>query len=262
MQLDYDGSQLFIRKMARLKLTGNRSVYIRFSASLSVIAFYFALTASADPGARFERTYTPQGTAHLTISNVNGAIRVTSWDKRTISVRATAAPSVSIADQASGNDITITVKRDIRLGRADFEVMVPPDTSLTLKNYMGDIEIRKVSGYISVNSLDSNVRIVDANSPSVDVKVTGGDIFFDGQLHGGGSYTMQSLKGDIDVTVPAATSFNLNARALSENITLGDFISSLTGSSRGPKGISGTYLSGGARLTLTAYVGRIMLHKK
>ena len=36
----------------------------------------------------------------------------------------------------------------------------------------------------------------------------------------------------------------------------------VTGSSRGPKGIAGTHLKGGPRLTLTSYAGRILLHKK
>jgi DUF4097 and DUF4098 domain-containing protein YvlB len=200
--------------------------------------------------------------ARPAISNVNGTIRVTAWDKKSISVRAMAGPSVSIADQTSGDDITVTVKRDLRLGRADFDVMVPPETSVTLKNNMGDIEVRKVTGHLSINSFSSNIRLVGVNSQSVDVKVTSGDIFFDGQLHEGGTYTLQTIRGDLDVTVPAATPFNLNARALSENITLGDFISSLSGSTRGPKGISGTYLKGGARLTLTAYAGRILLRKR
>lgn len=241
----------------------SKKLPVCFLALLSLVASSsFTLQASTEPGPKFERTYTPRGTAHLTISNINGTIRVSSWDRKTVAVRANAGPSVSIEDYVSGNDITVTVKRDLRLGRADFEVFVPPETSVTLKNYMGDIEVRKVAGHLSVNSFNSHIRLIDINCPSVDVKVTGGDIFFDGQLHGGGNYTLQTIKGDIDVTVPEATSFDLNARALSENITLGEFISSLSRSARGPKGISGTYLSGGARLTLTAYAGRIVLHKR
>ena len=248
--------------MARLNCI-SKKLPVCLSISLSLISlFSFTFATSADPSAKFERTYTPRGTAHLTISNVNGTIRVSSWDKRTISVRAAAAPSVSIEDRATGDDITITVKRDLRLGRADFEVMVPAETSVTLKNYMGDIEVRKVAGHLSVNSFNSNIRLIAINSPSVDVKVTGGDIFFDGQLRDGGAYTLQTIKGDIDVTVPEATPFDLNARALSENITLGEFMSSLSGNARGPKGISGTHLRGGPRLTLTAYAGRIVLHKR
>ncbi|HXG95423.1 MAG TPA: DUF4097 family beta strand repeat-containing protein [Blastocatellia bacterium] len=224
-----------------------------------------AAGATASEPARFERTYTPQGTAHLTISNVNGFIHVTAWNKRAISVSATNASSLAIEDRMVGNDITITVKRSLKslaLGRADFEVMVPAETSLTLKNNMGDIEVRRVAGHITVDSFNSDVRLADVRSSAVDVKITTGDIFFDGQLREGGSYALQSLKGNIDITVPAATPFDLNARSLSGDISLGDFVSSFSGNTRAQRGIIGSYLNGGPRLTVTAYAGRIVLHKK
>jgi DUF4097 and DUF4098 domain-containing protein YvlB len=148
------------------------------------------------------------------------------------------------------------------VGRADFDVTVPPDTSLTVKNIVGKIDVRGITGHVSIHSFDSDVQLTKVNSSSVDVIVTTGDIYFDGELREGGSYSLQSMKGDLDVTLPSATSFNLNARALSENINLGSFLNSLSGSSRGPKGVTGTYLKGGPRLTLTAYAGRILLHKK
>jgi hypothetical protein len=233
------------------------SVILIVSACLLVGA-----TGFAGPPAKFERTYTPQGSAHLTIANVNGLIRVAAWEKRTVCVRANAAPSVSIEDRAVGDDITISVKRNFRLGRADFEVSLPAESSLTLRNVIGNIEVQGITGHISVNSIDSDIRLLRVNSSSVDVKVTSGDIYFDGELREGGSYSFQSMKGDLDVTLPGSTPFNLNARALSENINLGGFLSSLTGASRGTKGVSGSYLKGGSRLTLTTYDGRILLHKK
>lgn len=229
---------------------------------LSVFFCFTIATISGDSQSRFERTYPLQRPAHLTISNVNGSIHVGSWDKKTILARASTASFVSIEDQVVGDDITISPKRNLRLGRADFDVFAPPDTSVTIKNIVGDIEVRGITGHVSVHSINSDVRLVKVSSPAVDVLVTSGDIFFDGELHEGGSYSLQSMKGDLDVTLPSATPFNLNARALSENINLGSFLSSLTGSSRGPKGVSGTYLKGGSRLTLTAYAGRILLHKK
>lgn len=229
---------------------------------LSVLLCIAMFAAPADSQSRFERTYSPGRPAHLTISNVNGSIHVFSWDKRTIHVRANAGPSVSIEDRVFGDDITISTKRNLRMGRAEFEVSVPAETSLTIRNIVGNIELRGITGHVSVQSIDSDVRLEKVNSPAVDVLVTSGDIFFEGELHEGGSYSLQSIKGDLDVTLPSATPFNLNARALSENINLGSFLSSLTGSSRGPKGFSGTYLKGGCRLTLTAYAGRILLHKK
>lgn len=242
---------------------------INLNASRSSIALaLFACVAlavgagAAEYTGKFERTYTPQGPARLTISNFNGTIHVNGWDRKTVLVRANADPDVAIQEEVAGSNILISVKRDFRLRRSDFEAFVPFNTSVTLKSFMGDIEVNGVAGHISINSIDSEVRLVGLKSPSVDVKVTNGDIFFDGLLHDGGSYSLQSIKGDIDVTIPGATPFNLNARALSENINLGGFMNNLAGSSRGSKGVSGTYLNGNSRLTLTAYAGRILLHKK
>ncbi|HEY3138571.1 MAG TPA: hypothetical protein VGL29_21280 [Blastocatellia bacterium] len=229
---------------------------------ISTLLFLAVLAISANSSARFERTYSPRGPAHLSISNVNGSIHVVGWDRRTIVARADASPSITIEDQALGDDITIWTRRNLSLGHANFEVSLPPETSLAIKNVIGKIELQNITGHVSVNSFDSDVHLVGIDSPSVDVRVTSGDIFFDGLLHEGGSYNLQSMRGDLDVTLPSASPFNLNARALSENINLGSFLSNLTGSSRGPKGVSGTYLRGGPRLTLTAYAGRILLHKK
>ncbi|HSB11613.1 MAG TPA: DUF4097 family beta strand repeat-containing protein [Blastocatellia bacterium] len=227
------------------------------------LIFYFALiAASADSPGRFERSYSPNRPAHITVSNVNGKIHVSGWDRKYILARATTAPSVKVGDEVVGDDIKIWTRPNIRLGRADFEISVPPETSVTVKNYVGDIEIRGVTGHVTVTSIDSDVHLFKITSPAVDVRVTSGDVFFDGELSEGGSYSLQTMKGDLDVTLPAATPFNLNARALSENINLGAFLSNLTGSSRGPKGVSGSYLRGGPRLTLTTYAGRILLHKR
>ena len=233
--------------------------------TLALITLFITSQAGATrsaPFTKFERTYTPHGPVHLIISNTNGDVIVSTWSKKTVQVRAQAAPSVTIQDQVSGDEITVSVKRDLRLGRADFEVFVPADTSISIKNVMGRIEVQGVTGHVTVNSIDSNVRLAGVRGPSVEVKVTSGDISFDGELQGDGSYSLQTLKGDLDVTLPARASFNLVARALSENINLGAFMSNLTGTSKGPKSITGTYLQGGPRLSLTTYAGRILLHKK
>ena len=252
-----------LRAMVQEIALSTRTSMKYFIPVVLFIFFCFGTAASfCESPTRFERTYSPRGTAHLTISNVNGTIRIVGWDKKTISARAFAASSVSIEDQVIGDDISISTKRNLRMAHADFEVSVPPETSISVKNYMGNIELRGINGHVSVASIDSDVHLVAVSSPSVEVRVTSGDIFFDGDLREGGSYSLQTIKGDLDVTLPSGTPFNLNARALSENINLGAFISNLTGSSRGPKGVSGTHLRGGPRLVLTTYAGRILLHKK
>ena len=242
----------------------NRLIAFRLS-SLALILAYLFLPAGAkatEPFTKFDRTYTPQGPAHLIISNTTGDIIVSSWHKKSVQVRASAAPSVSIRDQVSGDEIIISVKRDFRMGRADFEVFVPENTSVSIKNVMGRIEVQGVSGHVTVDTIDSDVRLAGVRPPSVDVKVTSGDISFDGELEGEGPYSLQTLKGNLDVTLSESASFSLVARSLSENINLGAFMSSMTGTNRGPKSVSGTYQKGGPRLSLTTYLGRIMLHKR
>lgn len=211
---------------------------------------------------KFERTYNPHGQAHLTITNANGDITLTAWDKKSLTVRAVTDPAASVEDQVSGNDITVAVKSLPPIGKAVFDVFVPGDTSVSINNLKGKIEIKGVNGHIRVNSIDSQVRLANVRSQSVDVKVTTGDIFFDGVLHDSGSYSLQSVKGDIDVSLPGGASFYLIARALSANINLGEFLSNLTGANRSAKGISGTHLRGGPKLTLITYDGRVLFHKK
>ncbi|HYP28688.1 MAG TPA: DUF4097 family beta strand repeat-containing protein [Blastocatellia bacterium] len=227
---------------------------------LTILLSVGAITA--EPYLGFEKTYSPQGPANLTISNIHGDINVTVWNRKTINVRAIAPTSVPIQDQVSGNDISVSVKKSLRVGKATFEVSLPSETSLQLHNIMGRVQVQGVSGHITVKSFDGDVRLINVRAQSVDVNVTTGNIFFDGDLLGSGSFSLQSVKGDIDITLPGSTSFNLVARALNENINLGDFASSLSGANRGVKGLTGTYLRGGPRLSLTTFNGRILLRRK
>lgn len=227
-----------------------------------LVACFFLAVGAAQASAKFERTYNTRGQAHLTISNINGSIVVNAWNRRTIQVSANNDPAAKIEELVTGDNISLEVRRSLRPGRADFQIFVPSDASITLKNYIGRIEVGGVRGHVKIKSFDSEVRLVDVRIPSADVNVTTGDIFFDGDLGGDGPYTFQTLKGDVEVSLPASTSFQLSTRSLSENINLGGFLNSLTGANRAPKGISGTYLNGGPRLNLITFAGRILLHKK
>jgi hypothetical protein len=227
-----------------------------------VIACLLFTANAANASAKFDRTYYPKGIAHLTISNISGSITVTAWNKKNVMVSAINEPSAAIEDQTIGDAIVLSVKKALRPGKVDFQIYVPAETALTLKNYIGKIEVRGVRGDVNIKSYDSEVHLVDVRIPSADVYVTTGDIFFDGDLTGEGPYKFQTLKGDLNVNLPAKTPFQLSTRALSENINLGDFLNSLTGTSKAPKEISGTHLKGGPKLNLITFSGRILLHKK
>jgi hypothetical protein len=219
-------------------------------------------SGTAGASDRFERTYTPSGRAHVTISGVTGDIAVTAWNRKLISVKATTSPPATVDEQVSGNEIVIWVKRRVPPGRADFEVFLPPETILSLSNVVGSIEVTGMTGDLSVTGFNCDARLRNISARTVEVKVTTGDIVFDGQLHRDGSYSLQAVKGDIDVTLPANSPFELDARSLSGAINLGDFVNSLSGGAMSRKLVSGSHLAGGPRLSLTTFNGKVLLHKK
>ena len=144
------------------------------SAPFVVLLVALVMVAAIAYGSveRLERTYTLQGPAHLTISNINGDIAVSAWDKKFISLRATTTPPAIFEDRVAGNEIGISVKRRVPPGTANFNVFVPAETSISLTNVIGKIEVNGVTGDVAVDSIDGDIRLLRVHAASVDVKVT------------------------------------------------------------------------------------------
>ena len=215
---------------------------------------------AADAPERFFRNYAVRRAPHLSIGSAYGDITVTAWTRKEVSVRAAGPPSVLIHDSVIGNVITVFVMRAPRMGKVDFDVAVPPDTSLHLKNRKGNVNVSGVAGHIEVDSGDGEIRFSHAPSSSIEARVVSGDIFFDGDLTGDGPYTFQSVKGYVDITLPAWNSFRLSAQAMSGQINIGEF--TLNSIKRNRRSISGVHVRGGPALNLVTYEGRILLHRR
>jgi len=213
----------------------------------------------SDTSSRYVRTYPAPSATHLTIENIDGDISVTSWLRREVVIRATSSYSITAIDQADGPTISFAVKYP-RMRPVDIEVLAPADTSIAIKSKMGKVSIRGITGHLSVGAIEGDIHLVGIRSPSIDVNVFRGDIYFDGELAGAGPYTMQSMNGDIDVSIPGGVAFDLLARALTEKINIGGF--SLSPRNEDPKSVRGKHEGGGPRLSLTTYGGHILLHKK
>lgn len=218
------------------------------------------VAAESEFSYHFEKTYSVTRPAHLTISNFSGEITAIGSARKDLLVRANAVAHVPIEEKVAGDSIEISVKQAPLRIRADFEVLVPAETSLTLRSKRGKISVQGLTGHVTVDSGEGDVRLTEIRAPSVDVRVLAGDVFFDGDFPGVGPYTFQSMLGDIDLTVPSTTSFSVAARALKQAINLSDF--QLNQFSQQSRSVYGTHLRGGPRLAITAYDGHILLHKK
>jgi hypothetical protein len=213
----------------------------------------------SDSGSRYVRSYPAPGATHLTIENADGDIYVTSWPRREVVIRASSTYSITAVDQVDGPTISFAVKYP-KMRPVDIEVLAPADTSVAIKSKMGKVSIKGITGHLSVGTIEGDIHLVGIRSPSIDINVFRGDIYFDGELGGQGPYTMQSMNGDIDVSIPGGVAFDLLARALTEKINIGGF--SLSPRNEDPKSVRGRHGDGGPRLSLTTYGGHILLHKK
>ncbi|HYM00947.1 MAG TPA: DUF4097 family beta strand repeat-containing protein [Blastocatellia bacterium] len=220
-------------------------------------------TATSDPAApKVTRTYPAPEPIHITLTNGRGPIDISGWDRREVSLRADCIHPVLLDERRSGNDLDIQVRRNRIEGmeRVGIAINAPRDTSISIRSTMGEIYITGLTGHVKVDGVDGDIHLAAIKSPSIDVKVIRGDIYFDGELSGAGPFSMQSMAGDIDVTLPDGAAFDLHARALTDNINVGGFF--LSPRSQEPKSVTGKHEGGGPRLSLTTYDGRIFMHKK
>src|SRR5262249_49051580 len=230
------------------------------SSAIPVLALLFLIGPDyPDNSSRYVRTYPAVGPTHLTVENADGNIIVTTWLRREISIRAVSNYSISAVDQVAGDAISFAVRRP-RMSPVDIEVLAPANTSLSIRSKMGRVNVKGLTGHLSISAIEGDIHLVGIRSPSIDINVFRGDIYFDGELGGQGPYTLQSMNGDIDVSIPAGFAFDLLARALTEKINIGGF--SLSPRNDDRKSVRGKHEGGGPRLWLTTYGGRILLHKK
>jgi hypothetical protein len=232
---------------------------LRSTAVPLLALLYFMGLEYPDTSSRYVRSYPAPVATHLTIENAEGDISLTSWARREIVIRATSIYSITAVDQVQGPAINFAVKYP-KMKPVDIEIFAPVDTSVGIRSKMGKVNVRGITGHLSIDAIDGDIHLVGIRSPSIDVNVFKGDIYFDGELSGQGPYTLQSMNGDIDVSIPGGVAFDLLARALTEKINISGF--SLSPRNEDRKSVRGKHEGGGPRLALTTYAGRILLHKK
>src|SRR5258708_23029297 len=175
--------------------------------------------------------FTVAGTPTRVINDDSGAINVqTSSDSSRVTVQATNNDSffhnpndAKLNASQNGNIINASVP-DNGQGSADITVTVPQDSNLQLKTANGDIQVNGISGQMTLTTTDGSVQMTnDALTGPSNITTTGGDINFDGTIAKSGTYQFQSGSGTINVTLPGAPAFHLDASTNSGSINASDF---------------------------------------
>lgn len=256
---------------------------------LIIVGFLMAVLLITQRNLFSKRLIIPGGASHsetrtfstgthptLFINNTAGTIRVQAGSEDTgVFITATrrgswlnnAGPSPVAYDVGrDGNTIYARVSHGFRPPFSglivDFDITVPRDIHLLhLQANAGNISVQGVRGRVSLTTDAGSIQATQMTlSGNSEMKTNAGSITFAGAIDPGAHYEFESKAGSLAVTLPASSSFDLNARADVGSIQT-DFPVALQHAMPGCKAFGSVGSTPRASLTLTTAVGSINLRR-
>jgi hypothetical protein len=95
----------------------------------------------------------------------------------------------------------------------DFDIAVPPQSTLELTTNAGNITVQQVNGQMKLQADAGSIQALQVTlSGQSLLKTDAGSITFDGALDPAGNYKLTTDLGNVNVTLPAGSSFSLEAK--------------------------------------------------
>jgi hypothetical protein len=213
---------------------------------------------------RFAQKYPVRQNARLQLTNRFGTITVEAWDRDEIKVVADMdSPTAHFSPERTDDGVTINVVRDnqgrMDVGDVNFHIYVPVNSIVDVETKRGNITVRNVQGAMvrAYVTAEGNIELTGIRADSVMAQNTMGDILFDGDLAQGGKYEFKSTQGNMNLRLPANSSFSLIATAPSREIDLGPFAGSGLRFVGDHRKVIGDVGNGGVSLMVINQRGRI-----
>jgi DUF4097 and DUF4098 domain-containing protein YvlB len=105
-----------------------------------------------------------------------------------------------------------SVSGNINVDTADTELLRASTVS-------GDIELDDVSGELAVTSISGNIDLAEAQNVKLQLNTTSGDIDMNGDLLGASSNRIESVSGNVDLTLNTVENLRLTMTTLSGELT-------------------------------------------
>lgn len=199
-------------------------------------------------------TIVVQGTKYVRGIGANLDDVTVNYQQQGDTVSVTSVENWSFLDERGVNlDITVPNTTDLQVENVSSNAEIEQISgNIEAQTVSGDIEASNLSGTLKLSSTSGNIHLDNANSPmtlsttSGDIDArniqlqgqssltsTSGNITFNGSLDPRGSYRMEAMSGDINLTLPANAAFNLNASTTSGDVK-NEFGSTTVGSAPQP----------------------------
>ena len=232
---------------------------------LSVVFFFVCSETEAFGQKKFSKSYPASKNIRLQLTNRSGTITVEGWNKDEVRISAfLEAPAANIVPQNLSGTILINVKKDNQgrgeVGDVNFNIKVPYSSSVDIETMMGNLNVSNVGGGLVRAHITSegDITLTNIGAESVSAENVIGDIFYDGEIQGGGNYRFVSTRGNINLRIPFRSSFRLVATAPStRSISLGSFSNAGLSFVESGRRVLGRIGDGNASLTVTNQRGSI-----
>jgi DUF4097 and DUF4098 domain-containing protein YvlB len=204
---------------------------------------------------RLDKRFAVNGRAMVTLRNAQGTIVVKSWPRSEVEIIANhASERVEVDTAQNGNRIelvTHVLRDDVSPAelQADYEIYVPEETELEIKNDSGSVSVTQVYADVSVDTVlakveltdvsgDLTVRTVDGSftctrcvgkiefistsggarfvqpvSRSLHAQTFSGSLFYDGPFSRNGYYKLTTTSGPIELSLSEKDSVKLSAHS-------------------------------------------------
>lgn len=231
----------------------------------------------------FDKTYAIGNGGQIEVTNVNGSIDISSWDRTDVRVHAEkivegrsdvakkAMSRIAIIAEHKGGSLRIKTRTpesdfgffDWIVGanvnaQVRYEITVPRSANLEIDTVNGKISVSEVTGKIQLGSTNGAIVVVDS-AGSLEASTTNGAIRAELRaLTGGESLTLRTTNGAIKLALPEELRAEIDASTTNGSVR-SDFPVTVYSADR--NSLRGTVNGGGAKIRLRTTNGSIQLLK-
>jgi len=197
-----------------------------------LISLLLVTVAMASVREEFHKTYPLSAGGSVSVNNVNGAVRIYTWDRNEVEVVAVkSADSESklrdcnIDVYASSSRVEIKTKYAQHFfnnnpANVEYRINVPKNTRIDkAETVNGDVEISGTGSEVRAETVNGSVHVNDASG---DLKLN----TVNGSLHAtlgrtDHSVRMESVNGSVELTLPANADASIEASTVNGNVSNG-----------------------------------------
>jgi hypothetical protein len=197
---------------------------------------------------------TPRST-NLDVYSVSGGLAVSGVSGKT--EVATVSGNLQL-ESITGSVLAKTVSGKVMLHRCQAD-------SISVGSVSGSLQLEEISGRVDAKSVSGKVWLSKANCTRTDVVTTSGEIIYEGRIVKGGNYTLHTHSGQIQIVLPADSSFEVGASSFSGKFDSEFPLKFLEGTEpreHSKFSFRATYGNGEAVLELKTFSGGIKLKKQ